>query len=214
MSSEKKPKWEIGMVIQKGKQSVELTKQYGTDLQPRLQVDELSQHEANVEELEKRRSGQTEQVVTLKSKTLGQDQAIDQLHQTVISIRNIVKAASPDPEMEQAYGVGEKIYRSVSSVMAASNITLAAYQANTAWSNSVGIVEADMEEIATLQAALSSADQVQEASKFTRKSATMDKNSLQRTVEDEITKLSALGQRVFQNSDPSVVQLFADLIPA
>jgi hypothetical protein len=41
----------------------------------------------------------------------------------------------------------------------------------------------------------------------------MDKNTLQRAVEDEITKISAMGILEFQRKDPSVSRLFADLIP-
>ncbi len=49
---------------------------------------------------------------------------------------------------------------------------------------------------------------------FTRKSKTMDKNILQRAVEDEVSKISALGQHVFLNKDAAVAKLFEDLIPS
>ena len=213
MTEAKRPKWDISIAILKGKQAVSLAKTYETDLQPRLQVDELGQFESNVTELEVRRSGQSEQLVTQKSKTLGQDEVMADLHQTIISIRNIVKSAGPTSEVSQAFGVGEKITNSVDSVVAASNMILSAYQANAEWSAQAGIIEADMTEITGLLEQLETADDIQETSKFTRKSATMDKNTLQRAVEEEITRLSVLGIRVFEKSDPATAKLFADLIP-
>lgn len=213
MSSEKKPKWEIGTVILKGKQTVSLFQKYEQKLMPRLQADEFDLYRSSLAELEKRQSGQEEQLVSQKATTKGQNEAMDELHETVVSIRNIAKSASPTPEIAQAFGVGVGITNSVSSVLAASNMVVTAYQENPEWSNEAGIIEADMEEIAELQAQLSTSDDVQESSKFTRKASTMSKNALQRRVEDEITKLSAIGIRIFQKEDPAVARLFADLIP-
>ena len=61
--------------------------------------------------------------------------------------------------------------------------------------------------------ALDNADDVQEISKFQRKASTMDKNTLQRRVEDLVTKISVIGIRVFRKKDPAVVPLFEGLIP-
>jgi hypothetical protein len=213
MENQKKPKWEIGITISKGKQSVSLVGTYESDLQTRLQPDEANQHKANVAELEVRQSGQSETLVTQKSKTLGQDEAIDVLHASIINIRNIVKSVNPPGEISKAYGVGEKIIKTVVGVTAAANMVLTAYQANTGWSNNTGIIESDMEEISALKETLGQADDVQETSKFLRKSKTMGKNVLQRAVEDEVTKISALGILEFQKKDPAVATLFAGLIP-
>lgn len=213
MENEKRTKWEIGVAISKGKQSVSLLETYLKAVEPRLKPDEAVQHRANVAELEKRRSGQPEALVEQKSKTVGQDSAITELHDCVISIRNIVKSSNAPAAISKAYGVGEKVPPTVSGIMAASNMIVNAYNANAEWSNNAGIIEADMEEMATLQEVLGTADSVQESSKFTRKSKTMDKNTLQRAVEDEVTKISAVGVHVFAKKDPAVAALFAGLIP-
>ena len=76
-----------------------------------------------------------------------------------------------------------------------------------------GIVEEDMADIQAEVEALSTADTLQEKAKFVRKATTMDKNALQRRVEDLITKISAIGIRVFRRKDPAVVPLFEGLIP-
>jgi hypothetical protein len=93
-------------------------------------------------------------------------------------------------------------------------MVITAYNSFTAWSNLAGIIEADIVEIQALTAQLSTVDVAQESSKFTRKSKTMDKNQLQRAVEDEVTKLSALGVHVFHAKDPAISALFAGLIPS
>ena len=82
------------------------------------------------------------------------------------------------------------------------------------WANNdAGILDEDMEIIQADVLALNKADNVQEKSKFQRKANTMDKNTLQRSVEDHITKISVIGIRVFRRKDPAVVALFDGLIP-
>jgi hypothetical protein len=214
METEKRTKWDIGVAIDKGNQSVALVEKYQTDIVSRLQPDELAQHKANIKEVEARRAGQKETLVAQKSKTLGQDEAISILYTTIASIRNIVKSSSPNAEILKAYGVGEKTSKTVTSVTASGNMVITAYNSFTAWSNLAGIIEADIVEIQALTAQLSTVDVAQESSKFTRKSKTMDKNQLQRAVEDEVTKLSALGVHVFHAKDPAISALFAGLSPS
>lgn len=215
MSNEKRPKWEIGATISAGNNAYALAMNYRNDLEPRLQPDELEQFKANIAELDARRSGQTENLVEQKSKTLGQDEQAAKLRSTVVSIRNIVKnngAASPD--ILKAFGVGERITSAISNVVAGGNIIVSAYNTYTDWSNSAGIIEADITEITNLVSQLVKAEAVQGNAMFTRKSKTMDKNVLQRAVEDEVSKISALGQHIFHNRDAAVARLFEDLIPA
>jgi hypothetical protein len=76
MKREKRSKWNIGTVILKGKQSSTLMKTYHKELEHRLKPEEPEQHEANVAELEMRRSGQPVSMVDQKSKTFGQNFAI------------------------------------------------------------------------------------------------------------------------------------------
>ena len=88
------------------------------------------------------------------------------------------------------------------------------YEEHTKWANNeAGILDEDMEIIQAGILALSKADHVQEKSKFQRKASTMDKNTLQRSVEDLVTKISVIGIRVFRRKDPAVVHLFEGLIP-
>ncbi len=213
MENERKPKWEIGVTILKGKQSVSLLETYLEELQPRLQPDEAAQHKANVTELEARHSGQAETLTEQKSKTRGQNEAIVDLRETVVNVRSIVKSSGASGEISKAYGVGEKINSTVSSVTAAANIIITAYGSYGEWSTGAGILESDITEIETLKQELEQANDIQETSKFIRKAGTMSKNVLQRTVEDEITKISALGNFVFAKSNPAVAVLFKELIP-
>jgi hypothetical protein len=209
----KKAKWDIGVAISKGKQSISLLETYQSAFGARLTTNDIDQHKANVTELEKRRAGQQENLSNQKSKTSGQEVAINLLHNRVASIRNVVKGNNPSPEILKAYGVGEKFILTVSGVTAAANMVITAYHDHTSWSNAAGLIDADMEEISALADALNTADNVQETTIFNRKSATMDKNTLHRAVEDMVTKISTLGVHEFAIKNPGVAALFADLIP-
>jgi hypothetical protein len=214
MENDKRPKWDIASTIEKGNQSVSLVETYAADIVPRLQPDEMAQLRANLQELSNRRAGQTENMVSQKSKTLGQDEAIAALYNTLMSIRGIVKGnVTATAEIVKAYGVGERNSQTVSGVTAGANIVISAYKAYTAWSNQAGIIEADITEIQELSARVNQAETAQGETMFVKKSQTMDKNTLQRAIEDEITKLSALGIHVLKTKNPAAAALFAGLIP-
>ena len=132
----------------------------------------------------------------------------------VMDIRDTVKGVSDDTGILKSFGIGEKIQKNVSSVTAAGNMVLQGYADHTEWANNeAGILDEDIEIINADVLALSTADTVQEGSKFQRKASTMDKNTLQRRVEDLVTKISVIGIRVFRKKDPAVVALFEGLIP-
>lgn len=119
MSNERKTKWEIGQTISAGNNAYALTMSYRLDLEARLQPDELAQLKANTTELEVRRSGQMENLVMQKSKTLGQEEIIGKLRNTVSSLRSIVRSTSMvTTDIMKAYGVGESMHPNISSVIA------------------------------------------------------------------------------------------------
>lgn len=206
------PKWEIGAAILKGKNAGALMKDYGDILLERLQEGEMEQLEANVAELEKRRSGQPEAVVELKSKTAGQDTAIDKLSKHVSGIRKIVKAGGPKRSIKESYGIGVPIGRTVFAVNASANMVKTAYETHSEWSLKAGILPSDIEALTELQEQLGTADSIQEESKYTRKAKTMNKNTLQRDVEDEVSKISSLGVLAYIDQ-PAIMALFESLIP-
>jgi len=215
MSIEKKPKWDISATISAGSKTYTLTMKYRKELEPRLQPNEADELKSNCAELEARRSGQTESLVVQKSKTLSQAEVNNQLRSIIGGVRNIVKnTKSVTPDLLKAFGVGEKMNNTINSSVAAGNIIINGYKSHTAWSNSAGILEADITEIQDLVAKLTKAEEGKGNAMFTRKSKTMDKNMLQRAVEDEVSKISALGQHVFRHKDPSIAKLFEELIPA
>ncbi len=213
MSTVKKPKWDIGIAINKGTQSVALVEKYKEEIEARLQPDELEQHISNIAELGNRRAAQKENMVQQKSSTLGQDEAIIKLRDVVMDIRRIVKSCTPTGEILKAFGVGERVYKTVSSTMAAANIVISACNNHAVWSKSAGILEADITLLSQLIASMTEADQSQETSKFERKSKTMNKNALHRSVEDEVSKISAIGVFVFRFKNPAIADIFAGLIP-
>lgn len=214
MSTDKRPKWDIGVTIDLAPKAYQLAVTYKTDLEKRFQTDELETLKAGGEELSTRHSGQSENLDIQKSKTLGQDKAIELINKRVVSIHGMVAVApSATPEIRKAFGLGTSISRSVDSVKAAANTVITAFNANTTWSNSIGIINEDITELNSLLSNLSKVQETQSNSMIARKLSTMDKTVLHRTVEDLITKVSAIGAHVFGVKNPAVAKLFSDLIP-
>jgi hypothetical protein len=214
--SDTRPKWDMQDTIYRGRQATKLFEEHGADFSDRIKPGEREFLGTGVDELERCNSGQSEVLVEQKSKTQGRDQAIEALHNALSDIKNMVKAAAPDePEKLKAFGVGEKVNKnSVSSVRAAANIIINGYNENSAWANGeAGIIEQDIQEIEALSNELKQADTVQEHAKLNRKVKTIDKNSLQRQLEDLVTKISAIGIKVYRKKNPSLVPLFEDLVP-
>jgi len=215
MKNVKEPKWDIGQTLYAGNQAYELANKYRTDLEGRLKPGELDALGEGVATLERKRAGQSETLIQQKSKTQDQNSSLDALRREVMDIRAVVKAVTDDPGILKAFGVGEKVYQNVSSVTAAGNTVLEGYKQHQEWVNTeAGIVEEDMADIQAEIEALGAADTIQEQAKFVRKASTMDKNTLQRTVENLVTKISAIGVKVFRKKDPNVVPLFEGLIPS
>ncbi len=214
MSDLKLPKWEIGQSIYAANQAYALAKKYQLDIEGRLKPGEIEELGSGVSELERKRAGQSETLTSQKSRTQDQNITVDTLHQDVMDIRNTVKAVSDNAGILKAFGIGEKVNKNVSNTTAAGNIVLNGYADHKDWANNeAGILDEDMETIQADVLALDNADDVQENSKFQRKASTMDKNTLQRRVEDLVTKISVIGIRVFRKKDPAVVVLFEGLIP-
>jgi len=109
------------------------------ELQTRLRTDEQPQHKANVEELETRVSGQKQMLTAQKSTTQSQDAAIQELNDTIVSIRNVVRNNNASREITVAYGEGDRISHSVSGVIAAGNIIIDAHLKYGSWSKEAGI---------------------------------------------------------------------------
>ncbi len=132
----------------------------------------------------------------------------------VASIRKVVNGANTPAEIKIAYGVGGKNRPTVMMASSAAQTVIAAYNLYKDWSNRNGILEKDITELTTLDAALFTSDDRQVKSIFERKAATMDKNTLQRNVEDMVTRIAGLGFHEFELTNPPVAKLFADLIPS
>ena len=214
MNNSKSPKWEIGKTIYAGNQTFALANKYKSDIEGRLKPGEIEELGNKVSELERKRAGQSESLTSQKSRTHDQDSTVDALHLDVIDIHNSVKAVTDNAGILKAFGIGENTYKTVSSITAAGNMVFKGYAEHKEWTNNeAGILDEDMEIIQADVLALNKADNVQEKSKFQRKASTMDKNTLQRSFEDLITKISVIDIRIFRRKDPAVVPLFEGLIP-
>lgn len=214
MSISKRQKWDAGVAVTQGKKSVNLLQTHQSELSARISEDEKAQHEANIVSLEKRISGQEVKLSGQKSNTAGQNTIIKLLNGRVSSIRNIVKDANGSTEILKAFGVGNRITLTVLGISSAADTIITAYNQFRDWSNKAGIIDSDMEELTTITNSLFDSDSKQAETIYIRKAATMDKNTLQRCVEDMVTKISNLGYHEFELKNPAVAKLFSDLIPS
>lgn len=213
MSNTINPKWTIEMAIKAANSAINLVDSQNGEVSQRLQPDELEQLRSNTEELKRRQTGQQEVLTDQKSKTRGQDEAVELAHGRIMSLRSMIQSGRVPEEIVKAFGVGERAHLTVSETVAAGNTIINAYKKYPEEAAEAGIIEADVNELSTLLTELTGADDVQEMAKYTRKATTLDKNTLQREVEDAVTKISAIGVHVYNVSDPGKAKLFADLIP-
>ncbi len=148
------------------------------------------------------------------ARTKTQNEIIQELRTDIQDIRSLVKLSTDNKDIWKTFGIGESSFTNiVSSATAHANIVIQAYNDHLDWAGTEGgILECDITEITALRDSLASADDVQEKIKFTRKTKTLDKDTLRRGVEDMTTKISATGVKVFRKTDPSKVKLFEDLI--
>jgi hypothetical protein len=215
MSTDKKPKWDIGVTIEVAPKAYKLADTYRTVFEKRMQPDELEILKAGGDELRTRHSGQAENLTIQKSKTLGRDEVLHLINARVVSIHGIIEnAATSTPELRKAFGLGTPIIKTVDSVKAAANTVITAYNSNTDLSNKAGLINDDITELNSLLSDLNQAKGTQSDSMMVRKLHTMDKMILQRTVEDLISKVSAIGVHIFGIENPPLAKLFSDLIPS
>jgi len=215
MKNSKQPKWELAATIHAARNTHALATKHLSSLNGRIAQPELDDLETKTDQLETIRVSISETLVNQKSKTLGQKQAVKALHKTVSAIRNIVKKdKTATPEIAKAYGVGEPMTKSVSNIQAAANIVLKAYEAFADWSHAAGIIDADRDTITSLLDRLDELAGKKDDAMSNRKNTTFDKNIVQREVEDEVSRISAIGVHVYINEDAAVAQQFEELIPS
>ncbi|MCK9206843.1 MAG: hypothetical protein M0P66_07015 [Salinivirgaceae bacterium] len=215
MAQSKKPKWDLTEAIAAGEKALVLSAKYSDLLGGRITQAGTDTLRTDVENLKKFPVDGTQKLVEQKAKTAGKDTSLADLNFLVGSIRTLVKKSpTATPEMKKAFGVGARLSGSISHQLAAGKLVKEAYQNFTEWSTREGILAADITAIEALIAEVEAKNAQQTEAVKTKMDATFDKNGLQRQVEDEVSRISALGVIVFGKKDPAVAQLFGDLIPS
>jgi hypothetical protein len=214
--SQNDPKWTTEQAVDKGKQAVELTVKYRSDLENRYKPGEIELLQTSVAEMESAgKPGQSEALVNQKAQTLNKSETAEELQEEIISTRGQIKAANPQADILMAFGVGTSAnVNNQNQLIAAANLIISGYNLHQDWAQKeAGILEVDIEEIQALRDQLIGADGTLGQKKFARKAKTVNKNTLQRTIEDLVTKTSAIGIKVFRKKDKAIVPLFEALIP-
>ena len=207
-------KWSLDDAITKGQKAYDLAVKYRVDIEKRLKPGVLDAFGVGVENLKAARDGQKTGMTSQKSRTARQDDAAAELSRELSDIREMIKASRAESTILKAFGVGEnRGGLSVKGVSADAKNVIAAYDDHKDWAlNEAGIIEEDISIVTELLSALSGADLSQEEEKTARKTATADKNTLQKKVEDTVTRLSAIGTKAFRRSNPETARLFEEII--
>lgn len=210
------PKWTTEEAVDKGKQGIELLTKYRSDIENRFKPGEIETLQSSVLELESSgKAGQSEALVNQKAQTLNKGEIASELLEEIMAVRSLVKAVNAPSDILMMFGVGVSVSaNSQSQLIAAANLVISGYNQHREWAQKeAGILEDDIVEIQGLHDQLSGSDDTLEKKKFARRAKTVDKNTLQRTVEDLITKTSAIGVKVFRKKNKAIVPLFEALIP-
>jgi hypothetical protein len=215
MANSKKTKWDLSEAIAAGEKALVLSVKYSDLLGGRITQAGTDTLRTDVENLKKFPVDGTQKLVEQKAKTAGKDSSLSDLNLLVGSIRTLVKKSpTATPEMKKAFGVGARLSNSSSHQLAAGKLVVEAYNNFTGWSTTVGILEADITAIKAYIAEFEDKANKQTEAVKAKMDATFSKNSLQRQVEDEVSRISALGVIAFGKKDPAAAQLFEDLIPS
>jgi hypothetical protein len=210
------PKWSTDEAVDRGKQAVKLTQAYRTDMENRFKPGEIELLEKNLKDLEL--SGKPGQVQTLnvqKAQKKTKEDIATELQENVMSIRGMVKAVPDSSDKQQGFGIGTPANKNnLPQLVAAAGMIINCFNQNREWAmTEAGILEEDIEEIEAIRDQLTNADSTLSDKKVERKVKTADKNTLQRKVEELITKVSAIGITVFRKKNKALVPLFEALIP-
>jgi hypothetical protein len=87
------------------------------------------------------------------------------------------------------------------------------YKRFTQWATGAGILESDITGLQALADQITDAKGTQEEAKTGRVVATVNKDLIQRRVEEIVTKISGIGVVAFYSTNPELVRLFEALIP-
>jgi hypothetical protein len=210
----KKPKWKLQKAVSKGRSAINLVKTYQEKIIDRLAPGEFDKLQTGVDVLATKGSGQTETLNAQKTETKSVDSKLIQAYDGVSAIRKLVTKTTNDKEIRTAFGIGTKVaHNSISEIKASINIIAEGYKRFTGWANSSGIIESDITDLKALIPQLTTAITTRDETKTGRSTTTVDKDVIQRTVEDIVTKISGIGVLAFHKSNPELVPLFEALIP-
>jgi hypothetical protein len=154
-------------------------------------------------------------MVDQKSKTSGQGEQVDELRKMIANIRDMVRnAKTVTDEIAKAYDVGESYASSIVKAVAAGEVAINAYARFTTWSNKIGIIDTDIENVRNQIDLIKLAEKAQDTAIGTRKGNTLDFKKLQRSIEDEVTRISKMGVLAFRKKDSILASQFANIIPS
>lgn len=152
-------------------------------------------------------------MVNQKISTQEKNKVLENMKEVCVSIRGRVrKSKSSSAEMKHAFAVSTTMGSSMKSVLQIAEVIQHAYRKNREWANSIGIVDADIDELQEGMNTIYEIKQNQEEHKLSRQLETITKDAMQCSLEKKMCDISEIGYLVFKKENPSLAKLFRSIV--
>ena len=208
------PKWAPGDVSRVGRSALALALEERGQLEARLPAGLLDGLASDLDAFDGKQCASTRAKEALREATRSQDDLARAAVDFLTVTRGAIDRARVPSAARAAFGLSLRPRAdNVKSVLAALDAFADGAARHAELTRSSGLLAADLDKLAALRAALSSADAVQEATKLTRKLPTTERKQVQVRIEKAVDTIINAGALAFAH-EPATLAHFRALVPA
>lgn len=207
------PKWAPGDVSRVGRSALALAVKERGQLEARLPAGLLDGLASDLDAFDGKQSASTRAKEALREATRSQDDLARASVDFLTITRGAIDRARVPSAARAAFGLSLRPRAdNVKSVLAALDAFGDGAARYAELTRSSGLLAADLDKLAALRAALSSADAAQEATKLTRKLPTTERKQVQVRIEKAVDTIINAGALAFAH-EPATLAHFRALVP-
>jgi hypothetical protein len=208
-----KPNKNFNDITQAGLKAYDLTKKYSA-VEARLTAGLLDGLVANLGKLGQLVPGAKQVRAEALSSTQAQDGALTRGYNKVTAVRQSVSRHTSNKDTQKAYGVGTRASpRLVKDVKAAIQQIVERGDGKADELSSLGLIQADIDELKAHHEAIKSADDNQELKRAGAPLTTRERNEIAHAILDAVGRIASAGANQFAN-EPAERKTFEDLLGA
>lgn len=205
-------RWTAAEAVRAAEALITLAAQFRAKLEARMGAGFIDGLAADTASLRDLLGGTSAQRATKRASTVSQNDAVAEGAALVANLRALVRTgAAGQKAVWRAWGVGQQVNHTVSSVEKGLASILAAASADPAQARAIGVLQEDLDRAGKLLAAVSAADSTQERKKISSKQATAAANATQARLEANLVHLTSLAAVAL---DRETAAQFAAALPA